>query len=165
MIPEVDILVEDPRWSASFDVDALVHKAIAGTMAVIEPEIGPGAEVSFLFCDDAQIAVLNHSWRGKDSPTNVLSFPALESGGDFRMLGDIVLAFETIAREAADEDKHLEAHTAHMIVHGFLHLLGYDHIESEDAEEMEAAESRVLIGLGLADPWAGDKAQTKASLQ
>jgi probable rRNA maturation factor len=165
MLPEVDILVEDPRWTDSFSVDALVEKVLGGTLIEIKPDLGAGAEVSFLFCDDDRIAALNGSWRGKASPTNVLSFPVPGGGGPSRMLGDVVLAYDTISREAELEGKSLETHTAHMIVHGFLHLLGFDHIEPEQAGEMEAAESRILLGLGLSDPWAGDKAQTKATLQ
>ncbi len=164
MRPEVDVIVEDLRWSQAFNVDALVETVLDGAMAVVQSELDPAAEVSFLFCDDTRIAALNEEWRGKAAPTNVLSFPAQGPGGrSSQLLGDVVLAFDTISREAADEGKSMQDHTVHMIVHGFLHLLGYDHVEADEAENMEATESRILLALGLADPWSDDQAPTKAS--
>jgi probable rRNA maturation factor len=110
----------------------------------------PEAEVSILFTDDAHIQRLNAAWRGKDKPTNVLSFPQ----GAGPLLGDVVLASETVAREAALAGKPLEAHMVHLIVHGFLHLLGYDHEREDEAEEMEALERAALERMGIADPYA-----------
>ena len=120
------------------------------------PEKPP--EVSLVFTDDASIREINAEWRQQDKPTNVLSFPAFpvtpgEKPGP--MLGDIVIARETVEREAVDLGKSFEEHLTHLLVHGFLHLLGYDHMETEEAEEMEALETRILASLGLSDPYAG----------
>jgi len=114
--------------------------------------------VSLVFSDDAQVQEINAEWRGQDKPTNVLSFPAfpLAPGGKpGPMLGDIVIARETVEREAADLDKSFDEHLTHLMVHGFLHLFGYDHMEAEEAERMESIETRILSSLGLSDPYAG----------
>jgi probable rRNA maturation factor len=103
-----------------------------------------------LFTNDAAMRKLNAEWRGKDKPTNVLSFPAARGP----LLGDIALAAETVAREARLADKPLEDHIAHLIIHGFLHLLGYDHEVERQAEEMEALERSALSRMGIADPYA-----------
>lgn len=113
------------------------------------------AELSIVLTDDAEQQLLNKEWRQIDKPTNVLSFPQIEPFGPVRgILGDIVLARETIVREAAELEKPFEQHFAHLVVHGFLHILGYDHIEEADALEMEALETRVLAALGIPDPYA-----------
>ena len=113
--------------------------------------------MSCLFCDDSAIRGLNAQWRGIDKPTNVLSFPGggPEAPGAAALLGDIVLAYETVAREAAAEDKPIGAHVTHLVIHGFLHLVGFDHETSLEAEAMEALESRTMIRLGCPDPYAG----------
>lgn len=117
---------------------------------------------SLLFTSDAEVHTLNREWRERDKPTNVLSFPMLERGeleslgpdGPPVMLGDIALAYETCAREAADKGVPLEHHAAHLIVHGLLHLAGHDHVNSdEEAEQMEALETAILAKLGIADPY------------
>ena len=105
--------------------------------------------VSIVLADDAFVQGLNHQYRGKNKPTNVLSFPGNEAGE----LGDIVLAYETIKREAAEQNKSFRAHTAHMIVHGVLHLQGFDHEEDADAEKMERKEIAILKELGFANPY------------
>jgi probable rRNA maturation factor len=121
-----------------------------------------GAELSIVLGDDALLHRLNKAWRGKDAPTNVLSFPAQAFGGDLASplppgvplpLGDVVLAFETIAREAVEQGKTLEDHLAHLTVHGVLHLLGFDHEAEAEAARMEALERDVLSRLGIADPY------------
>jgi len=157
----IDILVEADGWppqdslaeTAKTAIEAatsLIHKT--GRTTLSENDID--GEVSIVFTDDAAIRVLNERWRGQDKATNVLSFgqdgPGLEAG----MLGDIVLAQETVAREAALEGKLLSHHIAHMIVHGFLHLLGYDHQNDKDAETMEDLERMALKLIGIADPYA-----------
>ena len=111
-------------------------------------------EVSIVFTDDAAIRVLNERWRGQDKATNVLSFAQDGPGRQAGMLGDIVLAQETVAREAALEGRLLNHHIAHMIVHGFLHLLGYDHQNDIDAQTMEDLERKALTLIGIADPYA-----------
>lgn len=113
-------------------------------------------EVSLVFTDDGPMAELNGNWRGKHKPTNVLSFPAFPIiPGDMPgpVLGDIVLARSTIEREARELEKPVSEHLTHLLVHGFLHLFGYDHIEPDDAREMEQLETRILAGLGLSDPY------------
>ena len=150
----VSIEVEDESWLAFAGLDALAQKAVDAALAgasVTEP-----GEVALLFTDDSAIAEINAEWRGKDKPTNVLSFPAPDMPvpeGEARHLGDIVLAHGVIAREAAEQGKTLHDHTAHLIVHGVLHLLGYDHETDAEAEEMERLEAAILNGLGIADPY------------
>ncbi|MDP4605619.1 MAG: rRNA maturation RNase YbeY [Erythrobacter sp.] len=122
----------------------------------------PRLAVSLLFTSDEEVHILNREWRERDKPTNVLSFPMLERAeleslapdGPPVMLGDIALAFETCAREAAEKGVSLEHHAAHLIVHGLLHLAGHDHVHSdEEAEQMEALETAILAKLGIADPY------------
>jgi probable rRNA maturation factor len=117
-------------------------------------------EVTLVLTDDREMRALNRTWRGKDSATNVLSFPAGESPstmpGELRPLGDVVLAAETVCAEARDRGIPVADHAAHLIVHGTLHLLGFDHETDAEAERMEAAETKVLAGLGIADPYAAD---------
>lgn len=155
-----DILIEDPRWVATVDLQPLVNSVIDATLGALNAEKGGPAEVSLLFADDARISVVKGAWLGKNAPTNVLSFPSAEggqqSGSERTLLGDMILSFDTICREAQDEGKSFEAHLAHMIAHGFLHLMGYDHINDEEADVMEALESQVLIALGMPDPWSTD---------
>ena len=112
--------------------------------------------VSLLFADDATIRVLNRDWRGKDKATNVLSFPPPDTGFPEgpEPMGDIALALETVTREANDEGKPFADHLAHLLVHGFLHLAGYDHETDEEAEEMEALERSILATLAIPDPYA-----------
>lgn len=150
----VDIAVEADGWAAVPELAALVERTLAAAFA----EAGPGgdAEVSLLFCDDAAIRRLNADWRGQDKATNVLSFPA--GGGAMpgvRLLGDIAVAWETTRREALAEGKPLQAHLAHLLVHGLLHLLGHDHETDREADAMEQLERRILERLGIADPYAG----------
>lgn len=150
----VSIEVEDESWLALAGLDALAQKAVDAALAgasVKEP-----GEVALLFTDDSAIAEINAEWRGKDKPTNVLSFPAPDMPvpeGEARHLGDIVLAHGVITREAAEQVKTLHDHTAHLIVHGVLHLLGYDHETDAEAEEMERLEAAILSRLGIADPY------------
>lgn len=120
------------------------------------------AEVSVLFADDAFVRGLNARWRGQDKPTNVLSFPAAAPAlPGPRSLGDIVLAYETVAREAGEAGKPFDHHAAHLLVHGFLHLLGLDHETDADAAVMEAREVRILETLDIPDPYAENTASTQ----
>ena len=160
-MPLLDIDL-DPAWPAETDWAALALQA-ARVLAQLVPELGnPRLQASLLFADDAEVHGLNREWRGKDKPTNVLSFPmlarddllALPSEGPPELLGDLALALETCAREAAEKDIRLEQHAAHLIVHGLLHLAGYDHeLSSEDARVMEKLEIKALAQLGIADPY------------
>ncbi len=116
------------------------------------------AEISVRIVDAEEGQALNLHWRGKDYATNVLSFPAdLPPELELPLLGDLVVCAPVVAREATEQHKSLDAHWAHMIVHGTLHLLGHDHIEDQEAEAMEALETRVLTGLGYPNPYANDQ--------
>lgn len=125
-------------------------------LAGADPDVTGPAEVTVVLTDDAEQRDLNREWRGKDASTNVLSFPQIEPFDPvFGLIGDITVALETVRREADELEKSFEDHFTHLIVHGFLHILGYDHIEEQDALEMEALETQILAGLGIADPYAG----------
>ncbi|GAL08434.1 rRNA maturation RNase YbeY [Photobacterium aphoticum] len=118
----------------------------------------PNAEVTIRLVDEAESHTLNHTYRGKDKPTNVLSFP-FESppGMELDLLGDLIICRQVVEKEAVEQDKPLDAHWAHMVVHGSLHLLGYDHIEDDEAEEMEGLETEIMQKMGYADPYAAEK--------
>jgi probable rRNA maturation factor len=153
---EIDILIEAGDWPDEQRLEALTRPAIAAALA--EADIGQAqTELSLVFTDDAHIRSLNAAWRNKDKATNVLSFPAfpVERGNALPpMLGDIVLASETIRSETLLEGKPFEHHMSHLIIHGLLHLLGYDHETADEAEEMEGAERRALGRLAIPDPYA-----------
>lgn len=153
----VDIAIESPGWPAESGLRRLAEKAIAAAIETMEPDLAPGSELSLVFADDRMLAALNRQWRGKDLPTNVLSFP----GGDYLpnviagpVLGDIVLSLEHTTREASLEGKPFEHHVSHLIIHGFLHLFGYDHQSDTEADRMEETERRALARLGIGDPYA-----------
>lgn len=121
-------------------------------------------EISLRLVDEPEMSGLNHNWRGKNGPTNVLSFPSdLPPELDLPLLGDIVVCVPVVRREAAEQNKALEAHWAHMLVHGTLHLLGYDHIQEDEAEIMEACESSILATLNYPCPYQGDNLKEHAS--
>ena len=161
---ELDIDIEDPWPAGSWQ--ELAERAAAAAEQVAPELANPRLSASLLFTSDAEIHALNRDWRERDKPTNVLSFPmlqraellALAADGPPELLGDVALAHETCAREAADKGVPLEHHAAHLIVHGLLHLAGHDHeISSDDAEAMEALETKALAICGIADPY-GDRA-------
>lgn len=148
---KIDIRVESDLWKRKPDIKTVARRAIvkAATMVAL-----PKCELSVLLTDDPTIRTINADWRGVNAPTNVLSFPA-PGGGERPFIGDIVLAYETIAAEARAERKPFAHHFAHLAVHGFLHLLGYDHIRKKDAEIMEDAERGILRQLRIPDPYRG----------
>ncbi|SOD99199.1 rRNA maturation RNase YbeY [Caenispirillum bisanense] len=164
--PAVDVLVEAPRWAELLpDAEALVVRAAhaayaAGAPDAFEPEPPDLTELTVVLHDDSAVRALNKQYRRKDQPTNVLSFAALE--GDMPPLpedepvplGDVVLALETCEREAQAAGIPFEHHVFHLVVHGVLHLLGYDHEDDGDADEMEAMETAVLAAAGIPDPYA-----------
>ncbi|CAD5379827.1 putative metal-dependent hydrolase [Pseudomonas sp. OF001] len=117
------------------------------------------SELTIRIVDEAEGRELNRTWRGKDYATNVLSFPAEVPEGilDIPLLGDLVICAQVVAREAAEQGKAADAHWAHLTIHGCLHLLGYDHIDDDEAEEMEALERQLLAELGYPDPYASDE--------
>jgi probable rRNA maturation factor len=154
-----EILIVADGWQDEPDAEAIVHRAIATAAEMVDADTGE-AELAVMLTDDAGIRTLNRSWRGIDKPTNVLSFPALQptgAGGPDDappMLGDIAIAYETTRKEAGDEQKPFDHHLSHLAVHGFLHLIGYDHEKDDDAETMEALEAEILALLGIPDPYA-----------
>ncbi|ACA17586.1 protein of unknown function UPF0054 [Methylobacterium sp. 4-46] len=151
---EIDVVLEDERWEAAIpDLGPFVRRAVEAALAILPP--AEAVEVSVLLTDDEAVQELNRTWRGKDKPTNVLSFPAGHAhGGAPRPLGDVVLAYDTMLRESGEQSKPLGHHLAHLLVHGTLHLLGQDHETGEaEAEAMEALEAAALARLGVPDPY------------
>lgn len=153
MIPDIDIIVDAPDWDSLADLEALTRDCVRGALAGSGARLAEICEMSVTFCDDAAIRALNAQWRRQDKPTNVLSFPTPGPLAAKPLLGDIVIAYETVAREAREQGKHLRDHTAHMVVHGFLHLIGYDHETAGEAEAMEALERRIAAALDFPDPY------------
>lgn len=165
----LDIAIDtDGEWDSSTGWSELARAA--ATAAIAEsafPQLGQGeraVELSIRLTGDAEVHALNAEWRGKDKPTNVLSFPMAEpeeleeaSSGPELMLGDIILAHGVCAEEAASKDIPIDRHAAHLMVHGTLHLLGYDHVDDDSAADMESREVRALARMGIADPYAGDR--------
>ncbi len=162
----IEIAVESPHWDPP-DLQALATRAVTATLTRLDLPAG-AFEVSILACDDARIATLNAEFRDKPTPTNVLSWPAEERAAETpgampdlpdpadpmaAELGDLALAYETCAREAAEADKPFEAHLTHLLVHGTLHLLGFDHETDPDATLMESLEVEILAMLNMANPY------------
>jgi probable rRNA maturation factor len=149
----IEIEVEADAWLRDLpDAENRVRAAAEAALRGATVAVDPAPEVSVLLTDDAEVRVLNADYRGKDKPTNVLSFPAPEFARPH--LGDIALAYETCAREAAEQGKPLAAHLAHLVAHGVLHLVGWDHQTEVEAEAMEDLERTILAELGLPDPYA-----------
>src|SRR3569833_4776523 len=149
-----DIVVESDLWQAEPQAEATVDAAIlaAGKFLNDLPSTR-GGEVSILLADDSAVRDVNKQRRGLDKPTNVLSFPAADTPATQGHLGDIVIAFETLRRECDAEGRPFLHHLAHLTVHGFLHLIGYDHETDAQADEMERLESRIMIAMNMPDPW------------
>ena len=144
----IDIEIEDERWSQTVpDAEALTRRAAEAALAGER-----GHNITVLLTDDATVRELNGRFRGKDAATNVLSFPAFDNPEGF--LGDIALAFGICEREAAEQGKSLAHHLQHLVAHGALHLVGYDHQGDAEAQAMEALEREILSGLGVPDPYA-----------
>jgi probable rRNA maturation factor len=151
---EIDFHLDDDAWLALPEREVLAERATRAVFEVLEaPE--PEAELSLVFTSDSAMAELNRVWRGKARPTNVLSFPAAVGprAGPPALLGDIVLAAGVVSAEARAQAKPLANHTAHLIIHGVLHLLGHDHGDDAQAEAMERLEAQVMARLGLPDPY------------
>jgi probable rRNA maturation factor len=149
----IEVEIEDEAWRAALpDAETLAREAAMAALAGGMTQGVSEAELVVLLTDDAAVQDLNARFRGKDVPTNVLSFPAAESAHPH--LGDVALAYGVCAREANAQGKTLAHHLSHLVVHGVLHLLGYDHLAEGEAEAMEALERAVLAGRGVADPYA-----------
>jgi len=162
--PEIDVAVPCPSWLEALpDAEDRGRAAALAAFAAAHAEGGAAplpAEASLVLADDALMRGLNRDYRGRDRPTNVLTFANLDDAGPAPgagapvLLGDIVLAYETTAAEAAAQGKPLADHFCHLVVHGMLHLLGFDHASAAQAERMEGLETRILKRLGIADPYA-----------
>ena len=151
----VDILVEAGAWPTESKLKASASRIVDTVIDAVRPALAKDAELSIVFTDDIHVRALNRQFRNVDKATNVLSFPSASVTSDRvgPLLGDVVLAHETILGEAKSEDLTIEAHLAHLIVHGLLHILGYDHAEEVEALAMERLETAILDDLGIADPY------------
>jgi len=155
---EQDVILDLQNVCASAEglpTEAQFHRWLTAAVSPFQPV----SEVTIRLVDEAESHELNHTWRGKDKPTNVLSFPFEAPPGieDFPLLGDLIICRQVVEQEAVEQHKALEAHWAHMVIHGSLHLLGYDHIVDEEAEEMEALETEIMLALGYTDPYISEK--------
>ena len=148
-VPLIDIQVQSPLWHAEPAAEQTVRDAIAAAATMLSTRNG---ELGIVLTDDSSVRALNRQWRGIDKPTNVLSFPVNSFVGP-AMFGDIVIAYETLRKECDDEDKEFLHHLAHLTVHGFLHLVGYDHQVDAEAEAMEGLESKIMARLKMPDPY------------
>jgi probable rRNA maturation factor len=150
----IDVIVEAPQWDAARGAEATIRRALSEAAIATRANFADRV-LAVLLTDDAAIRRLNAQWRNIDKPTNVLSFPPAPSAvpDGVQSLGDIAIAYETAAREAKADDKPFEHHLAHLAVHGFLHLLGYDHESDADAQTMERLERVILARLGVPDPY------------
>ena len=154
----IEIAIEAGDWGTLSDPAGVVRRAAMA--AAISAGLHDG-EISVLLTNDARMRTLNRVWRAKDQPTNVLSFPSpFGKPGEPRFLGDVVLACETVMREAATEGKSADHHVAHLVVHGVLHLVGHDHTADGEAETMERQERAALVAVGVPDPYADARERT-----
>lgn len=155
MTVRYDVAINADGWQSEHSLRMLVDRVLEATLHVLEFD-DVDSELSLVFTDDANIRTINSKWRHIDKATNVLSFPAFPMQPGQRpgpILGDIVIARETVQREAQEENKSFDDHLSHLIVHGLLHLTGYDHQNDEEAEQMESLERKILASLGISDPY------------
>ncbi|HUU66953.1 MAG TPA: rRNA maturation RNase YbeY [Methyloceanibacter sp.] len=161
----VEVVRHGGAWADAGLGDATVELAAHAAFAEAVPKIEAPYELTIVLTDDAEMRSLNRQWRDKDAPTNVLSFSAGDVPGEPGPLGDVVIAYETAAKEASDDNIALADHVSHLVIHGVLHLLGFDHVQDDEAERMEDLERRGLASLGIADPYrdAGETGLAEAS--
>lgn len=155
MTVRYDVAINADGWQSEHSLRMLVDRVLEATLHVLEFD-DVDSELSLVFTDDANIRTINSKWRHIDKATNVLSFPAFSIQPGQRpgpILGDIVIARETVQREAQEENKSFDDHLSHLIVHGLLHLTGYDHQNDEEAKQMESLERKILASLGISDPY------------
>lgn len=155
MTVRYDVAINADGWQSEHSLRMLVDRVLEATLHALEFD-DVDSELSLVFTDDANIRTINAKWRHIDKATNVLSFPAFPIQSGQRpgpILGDIVIARETVQREAQEENKSFDDHLSHLIVHGLLHLTGYDHQNDEEAEQMESLERKILASLGISDPY------------
>ncbi|CAA7614066.1 Endoribonuclease YbeY [Candidatus Terasakiella magnetica] len=163
MTPDIAVTIESAAWTEALpDAEQRCGRLAAIALGAVDDLPEGVVELSIVLADDRTVQGLNRDWRGKDAPTNVLSFATLDDEDAPivpdapLLLGDVILAFETCAAEAKAQNKPLADHFSHLVVHGVLHLLGFDHENDDEAEEMEALETTLLAALGIADPYAPD---------
>lgn len=159
---EIEVRVDSDLWKEPTKARSTVRRAVTRAATATST---PSAELAIVLTDDAAIRILNRHWRGIDAATNVLSFPTNDRWTKPPHIGDVVLAYETIAREARADRKPFFHHVAHLAVHGFLHLIGYDHERDDDAERMEHAEREILQRLAIPDPYRRTAKPSKRSLK
>jgi len=156
----IDLSLQEPAWNNLANIEKIVkdtaYKALE--MAILPKAVfGKNLEASLVLANDDLLQLLNREYREQDKPTNVLTFASLDSDdpivGDVCMLGDVLMSYDTLVREAQEQGKFITDHIRHMVVHGVLHLLGYDHIEEDDATDMETLEIRILETLGVQNPY------------
>ena len=151
----LEIIIESELWKSAPIPQHLLEMSAEKALELGCDDFDLPFEINLLLCDDARMQTLNKSWREQDKPTNVLSFPAAFTSPDEKdFLGDIALAYETIKREAQQDNKTFQDHVAHLVAHGVLHLLGFDHMTDEEAEEMEELERQILAQMGISDPYS-----------
>ena len=157
MGPRIEFVESESRWRRALPARKLAREAVAAATEEAGVGLARGAELTIHLVGDSGIRELNKQWRGKDAATNVLSFPAVSADrlAGARLLGDVFVALETLEREASAEGKSLADHFRHLVAHGFLHLLGFDHETPAEAAAMERIEVRALARLGVVDPYAG----------
>ncbi len=157
----VDVQRASAAWRRVPRASAIARKAARQAAGLGGVPLLDGAEIAVSLADDSRVREANREFRGKDAPTNVLSFPAAppQRIGASPFIGDVILAYETVAAEALAEGKRIEDHLAHLVVHGVLHLIGYDHMTDDEAERMELLETAILATLAIADPYAAPAAQ------
>jgi probable rRNA maturation factor len=150
---DIAVTINDEAWPDN--LEARAEEAVLAAIKLAKPKVKGAAELSIVLTNDEEQHELNRQWRGKDSSTNVLSFPQIEPFGPVvGILGDITLARETLEREAVEQGTSFADHFTHLVVHGFLHILGYDHLTDAEALQMESLETQILATLGVEDPYA-----------
>jgi probable rRNA maturation factor len=149
---------ESALWDSLPDAEAIAERALNVASELADVKLMDGAELALLLSDDAHVKSVNQEWRNIDKPTNVLSFPSVEANKLARapFIGDIIIAYETVKREAEHDGKDFADHFTHLVVHGFLHLVGFDHQTDAEAKIMEALETRILAELEIPDPYADE---------
>jgi len=156
MSVEIDIVVAASEWDTIEDLEGLTNRCIVASLKNCLVVLAPECEIGVTYCDDDEIKKLNRHWRGKNAPTNVLSFPTPGLLEDKRLLGDIIIAYQTVMREAKEFGRPLTSYVGHMLIHGVLHLVGYDHETNAEAEIMEKLERQIALKTGLGDPYEND---------
>jgi probable rRNA maturation factor len=155
---EVEVVRHDEAWEETGLTDEVLTRAAQAAFEAAPPQWQGSYQVAISLSGDEAVRVLNLTWRGKDAPTNVLSFPAEDEIAEPGFLGDVVLAYGTVLKEARERNIALQEHVSHLVVHGLLHLLGFDHADDAEAEQMESIERKALATLGIADPYADTEA-------